>query len=195
MNADVSSILEPGEEVIWQGVSNRGMLLLSFFGFLVPILAMGIFSFTQSSIGLIPCSGRYTEYCMEHSPTTYYVNGAVLGFIIIGIGLILLVVNFLWQFKQKYTVTSKRVIMKSAMRSEYRSIYFSEIKGVLNATNWLDRSFDFGTVKIDTGATYPRSRYGGTARTKYTCLTNIDAPDKVYQYINSVIAKAEQIPA
>lgn len=185
--------LEPGEKIVWQGVINRGMLLFSLIGFLIPILVMGIFSFTQNSVGFSPCGGRYqmdVAGCLARNPNTY-INGVLLGSIIIGVGLILLLLDYFWHLVQQYTVTTKRVIIKSGLiHTDYRSINYDQIKGVLNDTGWLEKMFGFGNVKMDTGATYPPGR-DGTVRIKYECLTDISTPDTVYEYIHSAIAGNE----
>lgn len=146
--------LEPGEEMVWQGVISRGMLLVSLIGFLIPTLVMGIFAFTQNLVGFSSCGGRYqidVAGCLARNPNTY-VNGALLGSIIIGVGLILLLVGYFWKLVQQYTVTTKRVMIKSGLiRTNYKSIYFNQIKSVLKKSGWMDRMFGLGTIKIDTG--------------------------------------------
>jgi|GEM_PF-6861702 len=188
MGTGIGDILEPEEKVVWQGVINRGMLAFYFVLFLVPILALGVWGLTQDTIGLQPC-GRYELQETCSARPILQVSGVWFGVILIGIGLVLLLINYLWQLSREYTVTSKRIIIKSwAMRNWYQFIYLGEIKNVLDTTGWLGKKLGFGTIKIDTGAVYANATY----MIRYTYLPNVTAPGAAYAYLQSAIANNKQ---
>lgn len=196
MNGDVNSILESGEEIVWRSVINRTVLSFSLIGFLIPIFLIGGFFLTQNIIGFGACNPyKSPNWCLG-STLNYYVNGPMAWYIIIGIGFVLSLINFFWQFAKEYIVTSKRVIIKSGLiRTNYKSIYFNQIKGVLKKSGWIGRMFGFGTIKIDTGRMNFFHSTWSTRETsiQWDYLTYIDKPDEMYQYINFTVTKAKEI--
>jgi hypothetical protein len=197
MGTDISNILEPGEEIVWQGVISRALLGFSLIGFLIPIFLIGGFFLTQNIVGFGACNPYKSPNWCHGSTLNYYVNGSIVGYVIIGIGFAFLVVNFFWQFVQQYTITSKRVIIKSGLiGTHFRSIYYEQMKGLLKKSGWTGRMFGFGTVKIDTGRMNFFHKNWSTRETsiQWDYLTYIDKPDEVYQYINTAVAKAKGTP-
>ncbi|MDD2657914.1 MAG: PH domain-containing protein [Candidatus Pacebacteria bacterium] len=198
-SGNIVDVLEPGEEIVWQGVISRTPLVFSLIGFLLPILVIGGFFITQESVGLLPCNSSrlgVNEYCVQHAPTLY-VSGAMLGLVVIGIGLILLLLNYLKQFVQRYTITSKRVIIRLGLiRMNYKFIYYNQIKRVLKKSGWVGRIFGFGTIKIDTGRMNFFHSTWSTRETsiQWDYLTYIDRSDEVYQYIHTAVVKAKETP-
>ena len=194
MDTNINSILQSGENIVWQGVINRKVLATGLVISLVVILVIGGFFFSKETI-------QYTS-----NGQAGQVSGAIVGMIIIGLGAILSLLAFFQNLVKAYTVTPKRVVIKSGIiGTDYQSIYFEQMKEVLVNVGLIGKIFGVGTIKIDTGKTETYST-GGTSiqhsgnmntqsirtRTMYTYLSNIDTPYDVYKYVNDAVTERKE---
>lgn len=194
MDTNINSILQSGENIVWHGVINRKVLAVGLIISLMIILAIGGYLFSKESF-------QYTS-----NGQVGQVGGGIVGMIIIGVGVALSLLAFFQNIVKGYTVTPKRVIIKSGLiGTDYQSIYFEQMKEVLVNVGLIGKIFGVGTVKIDTGKTETYST-GGTSsqqgvnmnnvqihtRTMYSYLSNIDTPYEVYKYVNGAVAERKE---
>lgn len=186
METNINSVLQSGENIVWQGVINRKVLAVGLVISLAFILTIGGFFFSKESI-------QYTS-----NGQAGQVSGAIVGMVIVGVGLVFSLLSFFQNLVKAYAVTPKRVIVKSGLiGTDYQSVYFEQIKEVLVDVGLIGKIFGVGTVKIDTGKTetYSTSSTGShgenvqqvQTRTMYTYLSNIDTPYDVYKYVNDAV--------
>lgn len=189
MDTNINSILQSGENIVWQGVINRKVLVAGLIISLTIISIIGALLFSKESI-------HYTS-----NGQAAQVSGSVVGMIIVGVGVSLSLFIFFQNLVKAYAVTPKRVIIKSGLiGTDYQSVYFEQIKEVLVNVGLIGKIFGVGTVKIDTGKTETYSSGGSgqsgggqiRTRTMYTSLSNIDTPYDVYKYVNDTVAARKE---
>jgi membrane protein YdbS with pleckstrin-like domain len=185
MNAEINSILENQETITWQGKISRKPLMAVYWVAVAIILIVSIFLFSQSSI----------NYTSNGKPSQ--ASGVMFGFLVLigGIGTSSLA---LWaQLVKEYAITSKRVLIKSGIiGTDFKSIYFNEIKNIMVDVGVVGKIFSVGTIKIDLGRTETYSSGGmnsnriGQIRTRavYDNLTFIESPYEIYKVIQSALS-------
>lgn len=182
MNTPIESILEPKEQVIWQGVINRKALTFNLIIVLIIIALISIFLFRQNII-------NYTQ-----NDVSKEMKGSTLGLIILIAGLLITFLNFFQNIVKKYAITKKRVIIKSGIiGTDFKSIYYNEIKSAIVDVGLIGKIFKVGTIKIDLGETEMSSSTNrdskGVSHTStsshkvYEELKYIEDPYEVYKYL------------
>lgn len=188
MSTDISSLLQPEEKVFWQGVISRKVLNV-----LVVILFVAVLVLAWV-LSVSPVS--YTS-----GDQTKYVSGALVGSIVVIVGIAAALWWYFQQIVTEYVVTTKRVLIKSGLiGTDFRSIYFEQMQEVLADVDLIGKVFGVGTVKIDTGKTETSSTsnaYGNNAQMRgqsiktkvmYTNLLFIDTPYEVYKFLNEALS-------
>lgn len=184
MNTPIESILEPKEQVIWQGVINRKVLLFNLIIGLLIIALISGFLFSKDTI-------NYTS-----SDTPKEIKGFIIGIIVLIIGLFFTLLNYFGNLVKKYAITKKRVIIKSGIiGTDFKSVYYNEIKNSLVVVGIIGKIFGVGTIKIDMGEIQVSSNTThdskGNAQTStsshkvYEELKYIDNPYEIYKYFQS----------
>lgn len=184
MNTPIESILEPKEQVIWQGVINRKVLVFNLIISLLIIALISGFLFSQKTI----------NYTSGDSPQQ--IKGSTLGIIILAVGLFFIFLNYFLNIVKKYAITKKRVIIKSGIiGTDFKSIYYNEIKSAIVNVGLIGKIFNVGTIKIDTGEIQINSNVthdaNGNSHTStssnkvYEELKYIDNPYEIYKYFQS----------
>ncbi|MBI4133480.1 hypothetical protein HY478_02600, partial [Candidatus Uhrbacteria bacterium] len=74
---EINSVLEPQEQIVWQGIVSRKVMYFSLAFSLVVVLSISLFLFSKETI----------DYTANGVAKT--VSGSTLGMIIIGVGLLL----------------------------------------------------------------------------------------------------------
>ena len=124
------------------------------------------------------------------SNTQKAASGAMIG-TVIGVGAVLMaVLSFIYNFIKQYTITNKRVIMKSGLiGTDFRSLYFTEIRSANVNVGLVGKIFSTGTIAIDTGqmvtnknGTFPKNDY----------LSDVDAPYDVYRYFQEALSGRQE---
>ncbi|MEK6942797.1 MAG: PH domain-containing protein [Nanoarchaeota archaeon] len=177
MDADINAVLEPSEKIVWRGIINRKVLNFGLIFSLLIILSIGTYLIAATSF-----------------PKMY-------GAAVIALGIILSLFQFFSNRIKEYAVTQKRILIKSGLiGTDFKSIYFNEIKNLLVDVGIIGKMFSVGTVKIDVGKTQTystggmRTQGGGytpsqiQTRTMYDELKYIDDPYKIYKYLQSTLS-------
>lgn len=188
MEVSSKNVLEANEQIVWQGVQNRGVLI--FFLVLSLAIVFGVGGYVMS----IPTIS-YTS-----SDGGGQISGAMIGWGIIIIGVLFSLLGFFQNFVREYVVTQKRVLLKSGIiGTDFESVYFTQIKNLAVNVGLIDKIFSVGTIKIDIGKTEtystPTTTIGnsqGTSqirtRTMYSELKHISAPYDVYKNIQEALS-------
>jgi uncharacterized membrane protein YdbT with pleckstrin-like domain len=183
MRTPIEQILEPKEQVIWQGVINRKALTFNLIIVLIVIALISMFFFRQDII----------NYTSNEVPKE--MKGYTLGLIVLIAGLLITFLNFFQNIVKKYAITKKRVIIKSGIiGTDFKSIYYNEIKSSLVVVGLIGKIFKVGTIKIDLGETEissTSSNRKGSSHTStsshkvYEELKYINNPYEIYKYFQS----------
>ena len=187
MDQNISNILESNEKVIWQGIVNRKVLVIFLIISLAVTFIIGGILFAQQTI----------NYSSNGQPKQ--ISGSIIGIAIILIGLLISLLSFFSDIVKNYAITQKRVIIKSGLiGTDFKSIYFDQIKNIVVDVGLIGKIFSVGSVKIDIGKTETYSTGGGRARsgysqgqvrtrTMYDVLKHIDTPYEVYKYLQKTL--------
>ena len=184
MRTPIEQILEPKEKVIWQGVINRRVLIFNLIIGLLIIALISGFLFSKDMI----------SYTSGDNPKE--IKGSTLGIIVLAAGLFFTFLNYLSNMVKKYAITKKRVIIKSGIiGTDFKSIYYNEIKSALVVVGLIGKMFGVGTIKIDLGETQISSNvthdakgnsHTSTSSNKvYEELRYIENPYEIYKYLQS----------
>lgn len=193
MDNEIKSILEPQEQVVWQGVISRAVMTFYLIISLAIVAGISFFLFSKDIINAT----------VNGNPTT--ISGFTLGIVVLGIGLIFSLLVFLSNFVKFYTITNKRVLIKSGLiGTDFNSIYFTKIRTANVNVGLIDKIFGVGTINIDTGkvetVSNNRNRGNGISvgndsvgtRTAYDKLLHIHAPYQVYKYFQTTMSGREE---
>lgn len=187
MSHYIDSILENKEQKRWEGKINRKVIVTTLVIGLIIVIGLSVFFFSKETI----------NYTSNEQPKQ--ISGFFIGSIILSLGLLIVVLNFFSNFVVEYAITNKRVIIKSGLiGTDYKSIYFEQMTGVVIDVGLIGKIFGTGNVKIDTGKTETYSSGGGNrgshsnyqdirTRTMYDVLKNIDNPYEVHKIIQPAI--------
>jgi len=178
MDANISGILGEGEQVVWQGKMNSKMVIVSHFIAFVIILAIGFMFFNLDTI----------NYTSENG-VPGQVSGKLVGGIVWLVGMFFVATSYIGDIVTNYAITKKRIIIKSGLiGTDFKSIYFDQIKNIIVQVGLLGKIFGTGSVKIDTGKVEISSSGGSngnsghvSSKIVYDVLKNIDSPYDVYK--------------
>jgi uncharacterized membrane protein YdbT with pleckstrin-like domain len=187
MDSEINNILESKERVVWQGVVSRKVLSFSFFSSLV---ILGIIASILFSISTI-------NYTSNGQPGQ--ISGSIVGMGILLVGLSLSTLSYFSDKVKNFAITRKRVIIKSGLiGTDFKSIYYDQMKNIIVDVGLLGKIFSVGTVKIDTGKTETyttggsrRGKYNSSrvrTRTVYDNLKYIERPYEVYKRLQSSLS-------
>lgn len=183
MDPDINTILEPKEKIVWQGIVNRKVLVT----FLIISLAV---TFTISGVLFAQQTINYTSNGQPKQ-----ISGSIIAIVIILIGLLASLLSFFSDIVKNYVITQKRAIIKSGLiGTDFKSIYFDQIKNVIVDVGLIGKIFNVGSIKIDVGKTETYST-GGTrnapsqirTRTMYDTLKYVDSPYEAYKYFQQTL--------
>ena len=188
MDADITNILEPKEKVVWQGIVNRKVINTFLIISLVIILGISWWLFTTGNI----------NYTSNGQPKQ--ISGSTIGVVVLIIGLIASLWAYFANRVKEYAITQKRVLIKSGLiGTDFKSIYFDQIKNVIVDVGLIGKIFSVGSIKIDIGKTETYStgssstggKFGGHSsvrtRTMYDTLSHIDQPYEVYKHFQGTL--------
>lgn len=188
----IDSVLEAGDEIIWKGFVNRTALVLKSIIIFIVFLIIGYFFFTQ---GILNVKNTDTGQISK-------VSGSLAGSIMIIVGIVSAFLGYFIDLVKEYALTKKRVIIKAGIiGTDFKSIYYDQIKNVEVQVGLIGKLLSVGTVKIDTGKTETYSsssslnKGGGTVvstRTMYENLKYIDKPYEVYQNLQSILNQRKE---
>jgi len=194
MSQYIDKVLEKSEKKKWEGKINRKVMITGLVIWLVIIIGISIFFFTRGTI----------NYFLNDKPAT--TSGSLIGIIILIIGLFFVLWGFFSNLVTEYSITNKRLIIKSGIiGTDYKSIYFEQMTGVNVNVGIIGKIFRTGNVQIDTGKTETYStgdmQVGKTrtpqqikTRTMYDVLKNIDNPYDVYNILHpSITGRRESL--
>lgn len=187
MDANINNILEPKESIVWQGVINRKVLNTILIFSLIVTFAVGGYLYTIETI----------DYTSNGEPAQ--ISGSTVGMGIIAFGLLISLYSYFSSKVKEYAVTKKRVIIKSGLiGTDFKSVYFDQIKNVIVDVGIIGKIFNVGSVKIDIGKTETYSTGGGgrkgnqssrvRTRTMYDILMHIDNPYEVYKHLQQSLS-------
>lgn len=186
MNQEIQAILEPEEKIAWQDTINRKVMIFHLIISLMIIIGFSYFFFSQEII----------NYTSNNVPKT--ITGSTLGLAILIIGSFFSLFSFFSNYVKIYTITNKRVLIKSGLiGTDFNSIYFTEIKTVNINVGLIGKIFSVGTLNIDTGKIETvtsgsgNNRHSGT-RTAYDKLLNISKPYEVYKYFQHSLTDRQE---
>jgi uncharacterized membrane protein YdbT with pleckstrin-like domain len=185
MDKEILTVLEPKEEIVWQGLISRKII---FFNLIISLLIIIVISFLIFSRVMF-------NYTFNNMPKI--ISGTTLGFIII-IGVIISVINFLFDYVKKYFVTNKRVLIRSGLiGTDFNSIYLTEVKTVNVNVGLIDKIFSVGTINIDTGKIETITNGDGhntqsRTQTAYDKLLSVDNPYEAYKYFQTALTERQE---
>lgn len=183
MDNNIANILETNEKIVWQGKVNRKVLVFILVFLLIIVFAIGVFFLTKESI----------NYTSNGNPAQ--VSGKIIGLGIIILGSFFSLIAFFIDLVKDYAITEKRVIIKSGIiGTDFKSIYFDQIRGIFVDVGLIGKIFKVGSIKIDVGKTRTYSVGGGLnkpghieTKTMYDTLKHIDNPYEVFKNVQHAL--------
>ncbi len=186
MTEEINAVLEPQEQIVWQGTVNRKVILFYLVISLLIVAGISFFIFSKGTI-------NYISDGVEGS-----VEGSTVGLVVLGVGTLFSLLSFFSNFVKVYTITNKRVLMKSGLiGTDFNSIYFTEVKTVNVNVGLVDKIFSVGTVNIDTGKIETVTSGNGNNRhsktqTAYDKLLHISTPYEVYKHFQTTLTGRQE---
>lgn len=186
MNQEIVSVLEPQEEIVWQGIINRKVMILYLFFALLLTVLLSVYLFSQEAI----------SYTANNVLKT--VTGTKLGTGVFILGTFFSLLGFITNYVKEYVITNKRVLIKSGLiGTDFNSIYFTEVKTANVNVGLIDKIFSVGTINIDTGKIETVTTGSGESRqsrtqTAYDSILHIDNPYEVYKYFQSTLSDRQE---
>lgn len=190
MSRYVKLVLEPSEEIFWEGVISRKVLFLKL-----------IFSFIAISILTILIAYNNLlsfENTQNLGFISKFINGPNLGYLIFFAGLFISIIIFLVDYIKVYMITNKRLLIKSGLiGTDFNSIYFNQVRSANVKVDLIDKIFGIGTIGIDTGKIDTIESGVGEnkitkTKTSYDYLYHLDNPYKAYKYFQEALANREE---
>lgn len=183
MENRISNILEANEKVVWQGKVSRKVLAFVLIFSLIIIFAIGIFFLTKDSV----------SYTSNGQPAQ--TSGKIIGLIVIVLGSLLSLIMFFQDMVKDFAITEKRVIIKSGIiGTDFKSIYFDQIKNIFVDVGLIGKIFKVGSIKIDIGKTRTFSTGSGNGqstqietKTMYDVLKHIDNSYEVFKGLQGAL--------
>lgn len=188
----INNILESNEKVVWQGVINRKVILFFSIFIFVVAFVIGSLAFTK---------GIFDYNLMGQSKR---ISGSTIGIIVILIGLVISLLSYFADKVKEYVITRKRIVIKSGLiGTDFKSIYFDQIKNIIVDVGIIGKIFNTGTIKIDIGKTETFSTGGGYTNRRYSSpqvqtttmydyLKHIDNPYGVYKYLQQTLESRKE---
>ncbi len=186
MTPEIMTVLEPREKIVWQDVINRKVMVFNLAIFLIVVVGLSFFFFSQEAI----------SYTSNNIPKG--IAGTTVGLIILVVGLIISLISFLSNYVKIYVITDKRVLIKSGLiGTDFNSIYFTEVKTANVNVGLIDKIFSVGTINIDTGKIETVVSGSGDNRqsrtqTVYSKLLHINNPYEVYKYFQTTLTGRQE---
>lgn len=168
--SNISTILESSEEIKWQGKMSRKVLVFNLILSIISVsLLLSFILFGQMVKGF-----------------NFWLIVVILFFTII--------INFWNNCIKEFYATNKRLIIKSGIiGTDYKSIYFTEIKTLNLRVDLVEKIFAVGTVSIDTGRTETVSSNNSTStRSVYDNFSYLENPYQVYQLLQSSLSNRQE---
>lgn len=170
MSKSITTILESTEEIKWQGKISRKVLVFNLILSIIFIsLLLSFIIFSQGVKGF-----------------NFWLLVAILFFAII--------IPFWNNYLKEFYATNKRLIIKSGIiGTDYKSIYFTEIKTLNLRVDLIEKIFAVGTISIDTGRIETVTSNNSTnTRTVYDNFSYLDNPYQVYQLLQSSLSNRQE---
>lgn len=186
MTQEIMTILEPQEEIVWQDVISRKVLIFNLIISLLVILGLSFFFISRETV----------NFTSNNVPKS--ITGSTIGFPILIGGIIISLIVFLSSYVKKYIITNKRVLIKSGLiGTDFNSIYFTEVRTVNVNVGLIDKIFSVGTINIDTGKIETVTSGTGNnmqnrTRTAYDKLLHIANPYEVYKYFQKTLTSRQE---
>ncbi len=183
---EINSVLEPQEQIVWQGIVSRKVMTFSLIVSLAIVLVITLLLFPQDAI----------SYTFNGFPKE--IAGPTLGIIILALGLLFSLLGFFSNLVKVYVITNKRVLIRSGLiGTDFNSIYFTQIRTANVNVGLLDKIFGVGTINIDTGKIETVQSGSGanqrtSTRTAYDKLIHINTPYEVYKYFQTTLTGREE---
>ena len=184
MDQQIRQILESSEQVTWQGKINRTVLILGLVFALIVVGVISFYFFSQDNLAFTSDKGNVTN-----------VSGTLLGYIVVIVGILFSLIGFARKYVIEYAVTNKRVIVKSGIiGTDFKSVYYDQMKNVLVSVGIIGKIFKVGTVKIDTGKISVNQSRGdnghsrSSSKTVYDRLQDIETPYEVFKMVQSSLS-------
>ncbi|MBN1252112.1 MAG: PH domain-containing protein [Bacteroidales bacterium] len=183
MANNITNVLEANESVVWQGKVSRKVLTFVLVFSLIIVFAVGVYFLTKESV-------NYTS-----NGQSAQTSGKIVGLIIIVLGLIVSLIKFFADLVKDYAITEKRVLIKSGIiGTDFKSIYFDQIKNIFVDVGLIGKLFGVGSIKIDIGKTQTFST-GSTndqpariqTKTMYDVLKHIDNPYDAFKNVQHTL--------
>jgi len=183
---EIMAVLEPQEKIVWQDIVNRKVMLFHLISSWLIVAGISLFIFSQEAI-------NYTANDVPKS-----IAGSTIGPIFLIGGILLSLLSFFSNFVKIYTITNKRVLIKSGLiGTDFNSIYFTEVRTVNVNVGLIDKIFSVGTINIDTGkieTVTSGSKNNAHSRTQTVCdkLLHINKPYEVYKYFQTALTGRQE---
>jgi len=190
MSHYIDSILEDREKKRWEGKINRKVLVTGLIIGLLIVGVISLFLFHQETIPYTSDKGSTGE-----------ISGSLIGIIFLSLGILFTLWRFFAGIVTEYSITNKRIIIKSGIiGTDYKSIYFEQMVGVVVDVGIVGKIFRTGNIKIDTGKTdtysvgghSKNSRPSVRTRTMHDVLRNIDSPYVVYKILQPAVTSRRE---
>lgn len=186
MNQEIAAVLEPQEEIMWQDVINRRVMLFYLVLSLLIVAGLSLFLFSQEKIDYVS------------SGVSKSIAGATVGLVFFVGGAALSLLSFLTNYVKVYVITNKRVLIKSGLiGTDFNSLYFTEVRTVNVNVGLIDKIFSVGTINVDTGKIETVSSGSGNnshskTQTAYDKILHISNPYEVYRYFQAALTGRQE---
>lgn len=186
MSEYITSTLEEGEKIEWEGRQDLRSSILAGFGALIVLVAVGWGIAFMMSIGGGTCTVNGEVRPIEECARI----GKYIAYGMIALGLLSPFLAYCYYRVTYYAITSKRVIIKSGLiGADLRSVYYEQMRSVFVDVGIVGKLFGTGTVMIDTGQITQTDK--GT-KTIYDRLANIRHPYDVYKILQERVSNRKE---
>jgi membrane protein YdbS with pleckstrin-like domain len=183
---EITAVLEPNENIIWQDVVNRQVIAFYLVFSLAIVAGLSIYAFSKETI----------EYTSNGVAKT--IAGATVGLVVLIGGIVFSLLGFFSNVVKKYVITNKRVLIRSGLiGTDFNSIYFTQVRNANVNVGLIDKLFSVGTINIDTGkietvtSGNDKNRTSQT-KTAFDKLLHVSNPYEVYKYFQTTLTSREE---
>lgn len=186
MDEEIKAVLEAEEEIVWQDVINRKVMVFNLVLSLLVVFGIAMFLFSQNLI-------NYTSGGEAKS-----ISSGLVGTVFLSVSFLLVIWGFASSYVTRYVITNKRILIKTGIiGTDFNSIYFTEVKTVNVNVGLIDKIFKVGTINIDTGKIETVTTGSGTntqsrTQTAYDRILHINNPYEVYKYFQSTLTERQE---
>lgn len=176
---DITTVLAPGENVIWQGKPKKSAFIFNKLATMFPIVLVWLI-IDGGFIAAIFASGEIGQmlwfvipfFALHLMPVWIWIGNAVTA-------------NKRWQ-NTSYAVTDRRILIQSGFVGiDYTTIYYKEIQNVRLSVGFIDKLLKVGDIHFELAG---RGYYSRESKNAPACsFLDIEDPYSIYPYIQKIV--------